>query len=168
MHIPALNVFLLNLFLPYPPPDLPEGIDKAAHRVGRSLSWQAKPCARKFPLPRPQLLEPPILNPESRCQGQANRTQRAPHPLSLAHRQGVLSRKFLRNFLPVGKDFTIPAADYLPVGNGAVRLGGEGDKTSVSSPTPDTRVVWPSIENAPNSRLRPHHYSPVGAFPIET
>jgi hypothetical protein len=33
-------------------------------------------------------------------------------------------------FLPVGKDFTIPARFFLPVGKGAARLGGEGDKTS--------------------------------------
>ena len=51
--------------------------------------------------------------------------------------------EFSRNFLPVGKGFTIPAADYLPVGNGVARLGGGGDKTSVSPPTPDTIVVWP-------------------------
>jgi hypothetical protein len=31
-----------------------------------------------------------------------------------------------------------------------------------------TSVVWPSIESAPNSRLRPHHHLPAGAFPIKT
>jgi len=32
----------------------------------------------------------------------------------------MLSIEFLRNFLPVGKDFTIPASDFLPVGKGVV------------------------------------------------
>ena len=32
----------------------------------------------------------------------------------------MLSIEFLRNFLPVGKDFTIPASDFLLVGNGVV------------------------------------------------
>ena len=44
------------------------------------------------------------------------------HPLRLAQRQGTLSTEFLRNFLPVGKDFTIPAANFLPVGNGSAKL----------------------------------------------
>ena len=39
------------------------------------------------------------------------------YPPRLALRQGMLSSEFLLNFLPVGKDFTIPAADCLPVGN---------------------------------------------------
>lgn len=43
-------------------------------------------------------------------------------PLRLAHRQGMLSRRFLRNFLPVGRYFTIPAANFLPVGNAAASL----------------------------------------------
>jgi hypothetical protein len=32
----------------------------------------------------------------------------------------MLSIEFSCNFLPVGKDFTIPAANFLPVGNGVV------------------------------------------------
>jgi hypothetical protein len=36
-------------------------------------------------------------------------------PLSLACRQGMLSMRKLANFLPVGKDFTIPARNFLPV-----------------------------------------------------
>jgi hypothetical protein len=37
----------------------------------------------------------------------------------------MLSGEFLRNSLPVRKRFTIPAADFLPAGNGVARLGGE-------------------------------------------
>ena len=44
--------------------------------------------------------------------------RRAPHPLRLAPRQGVLSTKFLRKFPLVGKNFTIPGYFFLPVGNG--------------------------------------------------
>jgi hypothetical protein len=44
--------------------------------------------------------------------------RRASHPIRLAQRQGMMSTEFLRNFLPVGKDFTIPARYFLPVGKG--------------------------------------------------
>jgi hypothetical protein len=43
--------------------------------------------------------------------------RRASHPLRLARRQGMLSIGKSANFLPVGKDFTISACDFLPVGN---------------------------------------------------
>jgi len=43
-------------------------------------------------------------------------------PLRLAHRQGMLSRGFWRNFLRVGKNLGLPAVDFLPVGNGAASL----------------------------------------------
>jgi hypothetical protein len=35
----------------------------------------------------------------------------------LAKRQGMLSREFLWSVLPIGKDFTIPACYFLPIGN---------------------------------------------------
>ncbi len=38
--------------------------------------------------------------------------------LRLAQRQDMLSTEFWRNFLPVGKDFTIPTCYFLPVGKG--------------------------------------------------
>jgi hypothetical protein len=38
--------------------------------------------------------------------------------------------EFSRQFPPEGKDFAIPAGDFLPVGNGVARLGGEDEKTS--------------------------------------
>jgi hypothetical protein len=44
--------------------------------------------------------------------------RRIPHPLSLAPRQDRLSTGKSANFLPVGKDFTIPAPNFLPVGKG--------------------------------------------------
>ncbi len=44
--------------------------------------------------------------------------RRAAHPLSLARRQDMLSTRKSANFLPVGKDFTIPARYFLPVGMG--------------------------------------------------
>ena len=46
---------------------------------------------------------------------------RAPHPSlpsRLQQSPGDMSTEFLRNFLPVGKDFTIPTNNFLPVGNG--------------------------------------------------
>ena len=44
--------------------------------------------------------------------------RRAAHPPSLARRQDMLSTRKSANFLPVGKDFTIPARYFLPVGMG--------------------------------------------------
>jgi len=41
----------------------------------------------------------------------------------------MLSIEILRNFLTVGKNLAIPAAIFLPVGNGG-RLAGESDKTA--------------------------------------
>ncbi len=38
--------------------------------------------------------------------------------VSLARRQARLSIGKLADFLPVGKDFTIPTGNFLPVGNG--------------------------------------------------
>ena len=38
--------------------------------------------------------------------------------ISLAHGQDMLSMGKLVNFLPAGKNFAIPAFDFLPVGNG--------------------------------------------------
>ena len=77
-------------------------------------------------------------------------------PISLARRQDTLSTGKLANFLPVGKDFTIPARDFLPVGNGAARLAGDGDKTSRWPETPDTNVVRPFYVNVDCCRvLRP-------------
>ena len=55
------------------------------------------------------------------CRGAVNsRRPKAPCPLplSLARRQDTLSTRKSPNFLPVGKDFTIPAPYFLPVGNG--------------------------------------------------
>ena len=39
-------------------------------------------------------------------------------PISLARRQDMMSIRKSANFLPVGKDFTIPARNFLPVGKG--------------------------------------------------
>ncbi len=44
--------------------------------------------------------------------------RRVPHPLSLAQRQVMLSTGKSPGFLPVGRDCTIPARYFLPVGNG--------------------------------------------------
>ena len=41
-----------------------------------------------------------------------------PHSIRLAPRQGMTSRRKWADFLPAGKDFTIAAANFLPVGNG--------------------------------------------------
>jgi len=38
--------------------------------------------------------------------------------ISLAHGQDMLSMGKSANFLPAGKNFAIPAFDFLPVGNG--------------------------------------------------
>jgi hypothetical protein len=54
----------------------------------------------------------------------------------------MLSTRFLRNFLPVGKDFTIFTAGFLRVGNGIARPDGEVDKLSELAPAPDTGVLW--------------------------
>jgi hypothetical protein len=59
----------------------------------------------------------------------------------------MLSIEFLRNFLPVGKDFTIPVANFLPVGNGSAKRADSGDKTSASPGTPGTKVVRPFMVN---------------------
>ena len=40
-----------------------------------------------------------------------------PYPPRLSQSPGVLSREFLPNFLPAGKDFTKLARHFLPVGN---------------------------------------------------
>ena len=42
----------------------------------------------------------------------------------------MLSIRMLADFLPVGKDFTIPARNFLAGRKGAARLASEGDKTS--------------------------------------
>ena len=55
----------------------------------------------------------------------------------------MLSSQFFRNFLRAGKNLPLPAVDFLPVGKGVARFGGEGEKTSASQATPDTMVGWP-------------------------
>jgi len=42
-------------------------------------------------------------------------------PISLAQRLDVMSMGKLANFLPVGKDFTIPARNFLPVGKPSLK-----------------------------------------------
>ena len=54
--------------------------------------------------------------------------RRPPHPLSLAHRQGKLSTEILRNPLPEGQYFTIPAKNFLPVGNGFLNSAARGTR----------------------------------------
>ena len=44
-----------------------------------------------------------------------------PYPPRLSQSPGVLSREFLPNFLPAGKDFTKWALHFLPVGNPGLR-----------------------------------------------
>ena len=48
--------------------------------------------------------------------------------ISLAQRLDVMSMGKLANFLPVGKDFTIPARNFLPVGKGLRGLPGKVTK----------------------------------------
>ena len=43
----------------------------------------------------------------------------------------MLSSKFLSKFPPVGRDLTISAANFLPVGNWVLTLADEDDKTSL-------------------------------------
>ena len=60
--------------------------------------------------------------------------RRAPHPPSLARRQDTLSTEKSPNFLPVGKDFTIPARYFLPVGKGLRALPARETKRHAMRP----------------------------------
>jgi hypothetical protein len=66
-----------------------------------------------------------------------------PRPLRLAQWQGMLSRKFSPNLLPAGKDFAIPTAHFLPVGNGSAKLADRGDPSSGWPATPGTMAARP-------------------------
>ena len=81
--------------------------------------------------------------------------------LSLAHRQDMLSTGKWANFLPVGKDFTIPARHFLPVGNGlrgspakvTKRHDGRGRREAVSRQADDNfRVPAIRPESAESSK----------------
>jgi len=73
----------------------------------------------------------------------------------------MLSIRKWANSLPVGKNFTIPAADFLPVGNG---LQGSTAKVTKrhDGQDADTTVVWPSPGQVdmPNPPLRPTSCEP--------
>jgi hypothetical protein len=46
----------------------------------------------------------------------------------------MLSSKFWRNFLPAGKDFTIPARNFLPAGNAISGMAEAGGSSRNGSP----------------------------------
>src|SRR5271157_3458170 len=50
------------------------------------------------------------------------RSRTRPYPLRLSQSPGVLSTEFLLNFLPVGKDFTNLAPNFLRVGNSELQV----------------------------------------------
>jgi hypothetical protein len=71
--------------------------------------------------------------------------RRAAHHLSLARRQDTLSTGKSPNFLPVGRDFTIPARNFLPVGKGLQRLPDGETKRHAMSPIGEDETAPRSV-----------------------